>query len=201
MKLGAAQLSLPNASLNDLSSLLFVQGSPYTHWRNHMTHVLWKVGSNPLAWGIFVSCPNIRVWFCGWSAKIVRGGPSLSYCRMIGRIIVVQIGWTQIVSSFFAFFPVGVTWLLLFSNLFGEVVGGVACFFRVSCQTLRFYCMVQGLKCSVAHVPNDDPLRFRFFWRRVFASGVEFPCPSSEGDSWGVVWRPTYGTEIRVWSS
>ena len=37
MKLGAAQLSLPNASLNDLSSLLFVQGSPYTQWGNPIT--------------------------------------------------------------------------------------------------------------------------------------------------------------------
>ena len=144
------------------------------------------------------SCPNIRGWFCGWSVNFFRGGPSLSYSRTIGIIIVFQICWTQIVLLFFAFFPVGVTWLLLFSNLFGEVVGGMACFFRVSCQTLRFIVWCKAWNVLFHMCQMMIPTRFRFPWRRVLASGVEFPCPSSEGDSWGVVWCKIFGTEIRV---
>ena len=144
------------------------------------------------------SCPNIRGWLCGWSVIFVRGGPSLSYSWMIGRKIVVQICWIPIVLLFFAFFPVGVTWLLLFSNLFGEVVGGVACFFRVSCQTLRFIVWCKAWNVLFHMCQMMISTRFRFPWRRVLASGVEFPGPSSEGDSWGGVWCPTWWTEIRV---
>ena len=144
------------------------------------------------------SCPNIRGCFCGWSVKFVRGRRSLSYSRMIGTKIVVQICWTPIVLLFFAFFPVGVTWLLLFSNLFAEVVGGVACFFRVSCQTLRFFCMVQGLKCFVPHVPNDDPHTIPFSLK----AGACVRCRISVSflRGWQLLWcvLPNVGTEIRV---
>ena len=91
----------------------------------------------------------------------------------------------------------GVTWLS-FSSLFGWGVGGMACFFRVSCQTLRFIVWCKAWDVLFRTCPMMISTQIRFFWRRVLPSGVDFPCPSSEGDSWGGVWCPTLGTEIRV---
>ena len=144
------------------------------------------------------SCPNIRVWFCGWSVKFVRGRLSLSYSWMIGRIIVVQICWTQIVLLFFVFFQ----WV------WHDCCCLVICLVRLlvewlvsSVLVVRHSVLLYGARlemfCSAWarwwHSHNSA-----FPWRRVLASGVEFPCPSSEGDSWGVVWCKICGTEIRV---
>ena len=93
-------------------------------------------------------------------------------------------------------FLMGVTWLS-FSTLFGWVVGGMACF-RVSCQTLRFTVWCKAWDVLFRTCPMMISTQIRFFWRRVLPSGVDFPCPSFEGDSWGGVWCPTLGTEIRV---
>ena len=186
-------------SLNDLRSLLLVQASPYTHWRNHITPVFWKDGCNPLAWGIFVLCPNIRGWFCGWSVKFVRGRRSLSYSRMIGRIIVVRICWTQIGMLFFAFFQrVWHDCCCLVICLVRLLVVWLVSSVLASCQTLRFigWCKAWNVLFHMCQMMIRT--RFRFPWRRVLASGVEFPCPSSEGDSWSVVWCKICGTEIRV---
>ena len=95
-------------------------------------------------------------------------------------------------------FPKGVTWLLVFRYLFGEVVGGMACFFRVSCQTLRFIIWCKAWDVLFRTCSMMISTQFRFFWRRVLPSGVDFPCPSSEGDSCCGVCCPTLGTEIRV---
>ena len=75
---------------------------------------------------------------------------------MIGRIIVAENFLNTSGSTVLCvFFHVGASRLLLFSNLFGEVVGGMACFFRISCQTL---CVVVLLKvCNVlCHLPSEE---------------------------------------------
>ena len=54
---------------------------------------------------------------------------------------------------FFVFFPMAVSRLLWLSNLFGEVVG---LFLPCKLSDTPFRCIVQCLKCSVPHEPNDD---------------------------------------------
>ena len=179
-----------------LGALLFVQGSPKTPidetaWP--MSSERWDV-TNSHGW---FSCPYIRGWFCGGSVKFVRGRRSLSYSRMIGRIIVVQICWTHVGLRFLRFLSMGVTWLS-FSNLFGWVVGGMACFFRVSCQTLRFTVWCKAWDVLFRTCPMMISTQFRFFLKAGASVRCGIPCPSSEGDSWGGVWRPTYGTEMCV---
>ena len=94
-------------------------------------------------------------------------------------------------------FQMGVSRLLWLSNLFGEVVGGTACFFRVSCQTLDFTLWCK-FKCSVPHVPNDDIHTIPFSLKAGAPVRCGISLSLSEGDSWGGVWRPTYGTEMCV---
>ena len=118
-------------------------------------------------------CPDIRGWFCGWSVKFVRGRRSLSYSRMIGRIIVVQICWTQIGLLFFAFFQMVwhdccclvICWVRLVVVWFVSPVLAVWHFVLLygSSQNVLFH-MCQMMIST----------RFRFPWRRVHPSGVEF---------------------------
>ena len=63
---------------------------------------------------------------------------------------------------FLRFLSMGVTWLS-FSNLFGWVVGGMACLFRVRCQTLRFTVWWKAWDVLFRTCPMMISTQFRFF--------------------------------------
>ena len=113
------------------------------------------------------SCPNIRGWFCGWSFESVRGRRSLSYSRMIGRIIVVRICWTRVA-------------LRCFACVFFNGVGGTPCFFCVSCLILLSIARCKS-KCSVPHVPNDDIHKIPFSLK----AGASVRCGNFVSFFWG----------------
>ena len=187
MRLGAAQLCYFLCFAEWLELIV--------HWRVTI-HPMTKP-HNPCPQGEEFSCPNIRVNV--WLISQVRSWwtfPEWQQNDWKNNCCPLLLNTSGV--AVLCVFPKGVTLLLLFSNLLGEVVGGMACFFRVSCQTLRFIVWCKAWNVLFRMSPMMIPTRFRFPWRRVLASGVEFPCPSYEGDSWGVVWCKICGTEIRV---